>query len=302
MADDSLLIEDSIFARCFPYAVARRTFRKLSLAYEVRKACLKAQDAVEHAFEDEMKQIAYDLKHGLASTRKDVSRAQIEPAPGPRPPLRAIAGARGADEGLKEEIELRRKCKKDCEEALTVAARREPRVTRAVEDVARCQSCCGGSSEMDRSSTTRADHARRGGAKAQLNQHIKQLYFQESWTLQEPDDREALLEVPAFRFLQQDLLAGGELEILPGADAPAGEPSGGQTAPPTSSGSIGTSRSPGKSPTTPSGGWFMPPADGGEPRRRRAIARPKPTPTPCTRARRCRRLALAARGELRFRS
>mgnify|MGYP004083046473 FL=1 len=31
VADDSLLIEDSIFARCFPYAVARRTFRKRSL-------------------------------------------------------------------------------------------------------------------------------------------------------------------------------------------------------------------------------------------------------------------------------
>ena len=132
VADDSLLIEDSIFARCFPYAVARRTFRKLSLAYEVRKAYLKAQDAVEHAFEDEMKQIAYDLKHGLASTRK-TSRGRRSSL---RPDLDLLSErsqAHGADEGLKEELELRRKCKKDCEEALTELRDENPGVTRAVE-------------------------------------------------------------------------------------------------------------------------------------------------------------------------
>ena len=37
------------------------------------------------------------------------------------------------DEGLKEELELRRKCKKDCEEALTELRDENPGVTRAVE-------------------------------------------------------------------------------------------------------------------------------------------------------------------------
>ena len=167
--------------------------------------------------------------------------------------------AHGADEGLKEELELRRKCKKDCEEALTELRDENPGVTRAVETRYVANLVLRRQREivdelLHHGELTTLDAV---ALKAQLNQHIKQLYFQESWTLQELDDREALLQVPAFRFLQQDLLAGGELEILPGADAPAGEPSGGQTArTDKSSGSIGTSRSPGKSPTTPSGGWF----------------------------------------------